>query len=244
MKRKRSNKVAVNVSMCRELILRSGYIESFDSCKCVSKGFVSDSFVRRIRITNGKLKSSEITNLLLKKCKHVIELNLSHCELLNSRHLNRIVSHFVDLKTLVLSGCHSLVCLPDITRSVRTVTNDLWRIYKPDPCLSSTDVVRAIINAYQYIKIHCWCDHSGVNACVRTIKKLCTTNSQPMSLYIIDIFLDHMIPFFRYRIDKIEITDTDTEKINIAFSNFQSEEFFMCWEMKKVQGCWYLNDPW
>jgi hypothetical protein len=65
-----------------------------------------------------------------------------------------------------------------------------------------------------------------------------------MSLYIIDIFLDHMIPFFRYRIDKIEITDTDTEKINIAFSNFQSEEFFMCWEMKKVQGCWYLNDPW
>ena len=229
---------------CKEILLFSRYIDSLNVYREISKGFVPKHFTRKLKIRSNFLSSNKIRNILLKKSEHVNELILKGCEFLNSRHLCSIVTHFKNLRVLTIDGCHSLVFIPtNIKKVVEVRIVNLWRIYEPNVYLSSEDVATVIANSYRYIRKHYYCKHTGIKACIRTMKSFNVARNRSLNIYTIDSYLETIHPNFIFNIYSKEIKDDNTENLTVIF-NTHNEIRIMNWTMKKIGDRWYLDSPW
>ena len=219
------------------------FLDSLNNCREVSKTFIPRECTTSLEILESNLSSRDVKKILLKKNKNILYLDVSRCYYLNSRTLAEILANFKCLRFLRIDNCHTLVEIPPKIEGLEVFMKNLWRIYNTENMSTPEDVIRVIVNGYNFICNHCVCHTRDGKTCLRKMKDFCDYREASSIIYTMDCLLDDIAPVYYFINDCIHTKHNQ----RLYFITFISNvgKIKLEWTLEQTyKGLWKLMDIW
>ena len=219
------------------------FLDSLNTCREVSKTFIPRHCTTSLKMLEPFLSSRNIQNILLKKNRNILYLDLSRCYHLNNRTLAEILANFKCLRFLLLDNCHTLVEMPPKIEGLDVFMANLWRIYDTKNVLLPDDVIRVVVNGYNFICAHCYCHTRDTKTCLRRMKEFCDYRESSSIIYMMDCFLNR-IALMRYFVEACIQAKYNQRLYYITFIS-NVGRIKLEWTLQQNnKGLWKLMDIW